>query len=252
LLSVLSQKLGISVTAEDWLAYIAAVAANPAYTARFQSDLKQPGLRIPITADAKVFKRAADVGRVVVWLHTFGERLTDAKAGRPASPPRLPKEHAPKLPKDGAIPSDAANMPDELWYDDTKRRLHVGTGFVDNVPPAVWHYEVSGKQVLVQWFSYRRKNRERPLIGDLRPPSKLGDIQPAGWLAEYTTELINVLNVLGRLVELEPEQATLLEAVCSGPTISHQEFQAAGALQVPAQWRKKLGASTSLFDNDEE
>jgi hypothetical protein len=32
--------------------------------------------------------------------------------------------------------------------------------------------------VLTQWFSYRKKNRERAIIGDRRPPSKLGDIQP--------------------------------------------------------------------------
>ena len=35
--------------------------------------------------------------------------------------------------------------------------------------------EVSGKQVLVQWFSGRRKHRERPLIGDRRKPSPLID-----------------------------------------------------------------------------
>lgn len=79
--------------------------------------------------------------------------------------------------------------------------------------------EVSGKRVLTQWFSYRKKNRERPIIGDRRPPSKLGEIQPDRWLAEYTTELLNVLNVLALLVELEPDQAKLLEAICDGPTL---------------------------------
>jgi|GEM_PF-3474741 len=54
---------------------------------------------------------------------------------------------------------------------------------------------------------------------DRRPPSKLGEIQPDHWLAEYKTELLNVLNVLTMLVELEPEQAKLLEAICDGPTI---------------------------------
>lgn len=72
------------------------------------------------------------------------------------------------------------------------------------MPSAVWSYEVSGKQVLGQWFSYRKKNREHPLIGDRRPPSLLGNLQPDHWLAEYTTELLNVLNVLGWLVGLEP------------------------------------------------
>jgi len=98
----------------------------------------------------------------------------------------------------------------------------LGTGFIDNVPPAVWQYEVSGKRVLTQWFSYRKKNRERPIIGDRRPPSKLGDIQPDLWLAEYTTELLNVLHVLSQLVELEPAQARLLEEICGGQTLDYR------------------------------
>lgn len=160
-----------------------------------------------------------ELGRRVIWLHTFGERYVDAKAGRPAGPPRLPKGVAPRIPKDGAIPDDPDSMSDEMGYDESKSRLLIGTGFIDNVPAAAWRYEVSGKRVLTQWFSYRKKNRERPIIGDRRPPSKLGDIQPGHWLAEYTTELINVLHVLGLLVELEPAQATLLEAICEEPTL---------------------------------
>jgi hypothetical protein len=84
----------------------------------------------------------------------------------------------------------------------------------------VWAYEVSGKNVLRQWFSYRRKTRERPVIGDRRPPSPLGDIQPDHWLPEYTSELVNVLNVLTLLVALEPKQADLLKRICDGPSIA--------------------------------
>lgn len=76
------------------------------------------------------------------------------------------------------------------------------------------------KAVLKQWFSYRKRNRERPQIGDKRPPSPLGDIQPDHWLPEYSSELINVLNVLTLLVALEPKQAALLEQVCGGPLIT--------------------------------
>jgi hypothetical protein len=222
LLELLSAKYGMLVTAEEFLAYLACIAANPAYTARFQSDLAQPGLRIPLTAQPKVFAKAIELGRRVIWLHTFGERFVDKKAGRPPGPPRLPKDRAPKIPKDGAISDDPDLMPDEISYDEAKRRLHVGSGFIDNVPPAVWQYEVSGKRVLTQWFSYRKKNRERPIIGDRRPPSKLGEIQPDHWLAEYTTELLNVINVLALLVEMEPEQAKLLEAICDGPTLAYR------------------------------
>jgi hypothetical protein len=222
LLQLLSKKYKFVVSPEDFFAYLACVAANPAYTARFQKDLAQPGLRIPLTARPKLFAQAAESGRRVIWLHTFGERFADRKAGRPPGPPRLPKEQAPVIPKDGKIPGDADSMPDEIEYNEPRRRLLIGNGFVENVAPAVWQYEVSGKRVLTQWFSYRKKNRERPIIGDRRPPSKLGDIQPDHWPAEYTTELINVLNVLAYLVELEPDQSKLLEAICEGPTLAYR------------------------------
>jgi hypothetical protein len=247
LLDFFTKKYKTSVTAEDFLAYLAAVAAHPAYTARFQANLTQPGLRIPLTAKSKLFGEAVEVGRRVIWLHTFGERYADPQANRPAGPPRLPKEQAPRIPKEGAIPAEPEAMPDEIDYDAGKRRLLVGKGFIDNVPPEVWNYEVSGKRVLTQWFSYRKRNRERPIIGDRRPPSKLGDIQPDHWPAEYTTELLNVLHVLGSLVELEPGQAKLLEQICSEPLISVAELADGEVLRVPQAWRKTLKADSGLL-----
>jgi len=192
------------------------------------------------------------LGRKVIWLQTFGERMIDAKEGRPAGPPKLPVERRPHIPSAGAIPDDAANMPDTMGYDAGKKRLLVGHGFVENVETEVWTYEVSGQQVLLQWFSYRKLHQERPIIGDRRPPSPLGDIQPDHWLPEYTTELLNVLNVLGLLVELEPAQANLLENVCSGPVITSEELRAAGALDLPPKEKKsgKKPSGPGLFDKD--
>lgn len=234
LLTFLTQKFGAEVSAEDVVAYLAATAAHPAFTARFQEDLSTPGLRIPLTADRKTFAEAVELGRTIIWLHTFGERMTDVARGRPAQPPRLPALRRPNIPKAGAIPQEPAAMPDSINYDANKKRLLIGTGYVENVEPGVWSYEVSGKKVLGQWFSYRKANRERPMIGDRRPPSPLGHIQPDHWLAEYTTELINVLNVLGWLVELEPAQGRLLEKICSGPLLSLEELLAADAFALPA------------------
>ena len=218
-LDKLGATYGVPVTAEDMMAYVAAVAAHPGYAARFAGDLVQPGLRIPVTADAKLFAGAVRLGREVIWLHTFGERFVSPADGRPKGAPRLPAGERPNVPANGAIPSAEDAMPDAISYDAAARRLHVGAGYVDNVPPEVWAYEVSGKQVLTHWFSYRGRDRSRPLIGDRRLPSPLGDIQPKGWLAEYTKELLDVLNVLGRLVALEPKQAGLLERICAFPTI---------------------------------
>ena len=253
LLPFLAQRLGCAVSAEDFVAYVAATVANPAFTARFHDDLSTPGLRIPITADSPTFADAVALGRTVIWLHTFGERLADPDHGRPAQPPRLSAAKRPRIPTEGAIPQGLAAMPDIVDYDAATKRLRIGSGYVENVEPAVWRYEVSGKQVLLQWFSYRKKNRERPIIGDRRPPSPLGFIQPDHWLAEYTTELINVLNILGWLVELEPQQAELLEKICAGPMITVDELHLAGALTsvaAPIKKRKNSINTPGLFEQE--
>jgi hypothetical protein len=181
-----------------------------------------PALSPISSAPAALFAEAAGLGRAVIRLHTFGERFATEN---PPSPPRVAQD-GPVISRDGAIPSTPDHFPDTLDYDPSRNRLLVGTGFIDNVPPAVWAYEVSGKQVLRQWFSYRKKHRERPQIGDRRPPSPLGEIQPDHWLPEYTSELINVLNVLALLVELEPQQADLLTRICAGPLIPARKLPA--------------------------
>jgi hypothetical protein len=82
----------------------------------------------------------------------------------------------------------------------TRSGCFIGTGSRAKsaiVLSGVCHCQVSGKQVLVQWFSHRNKHRDRPMIGDRRKPSPLGDIQPDRWLPGHTTEQ--------------------LERICSGP-----------------------------------
>ncbi len=247
LLREMAEALGIAVSAPDLMAYFAAIAAHPAYTARFRSDLVQPGLRFPITADASLFAEAAEIGREVIWLHCFGERFADTGSGRPNGPPRMPEGERPVIPKDGAIPTDPERYPDRIEYDSAARQLRVGDGFVDSVSRAVWEYEVSGKQVLAQWFSYRRLDRSRPIIGDRRPPSPLERIQPEGWLAEYTTELMNVLHVLGRLIALQARQADLLDRICDGPLLSGDDLRAAGAFDASRTGRG--GSADERQDN---
>lgn len=248
LLDVLSERYGRSVTCEDAMAYIAGTAAHPAFTSRFCGELTKPGLRIPLTADNALFERAVAIGREVIWLHTFGDRFADPATGRKPGPPRLPKAASPRIPADGAIPGDAPDFPDELRYDEGAQALHVGRGRVERVTPEMWSYEVSGKHVITQWFSYRKRYRTRPIIGDRRPPSSLKNIQPDGWLSEYTTELLNVLHVLGRLTALEPTQADLLEQICDGPMLSADALDRIRAANT-AELAERRAAKKTLFDD---
>jgi hypothetical protein len=220
ILSALADTTNLAVSAPDMMAYIAAVLAHPFFTEHFADDLVQPGLRVPLTSDPVLSQEAVELGREVIWLHTYGERYVDAAAGRPKGPPRMAKGEAPTIPAGGAIPEAPEPLPEAMTYDAPSRRLHVGIGYIDNVTPEMWAYEVSGKQVVWQWFSYRRRDRTKPKIGDRRPPSPLDAIQPESWLPEYTTDLVNLLNVLGRLVALEPRQADLLNRILTHPLIT--------------------------------
>jgi hypothetical protein len=61
--------------------------------------------------------------------------------------------------------------------------------------------------------------------------------RPGRWLAEYTTELLNLLNVLGLLVRLEARQADLLARICAGKLLSAAQVKAARDAQ-PAPPRR--------------
>lgn len=238
LLTELSVQYGRPVAAPEFFAYIAAVAASPAFTERFQKQLKQPGLRIPLTADCTLFDEAVEIGREVVWLHSFGERFNE---GRPPGAPRLDKDE-PRIPAGGTLPTTLAAMPHELVYDVSHRRLMIGSGYIENVAPAVWEYEVSGKPILTQWWSYRREDRSKPPMGDKRPPSPLETIKPTDWPSEYTTELLVLLRVLTRLVALEPRQAELLKRIVEGPLIDADALSASGSLSGASAEEKDLGS----------
>ena len=67
--------------------------------------------------------------------------------------------------------------------------------------------------------------------------------QPDHWIAEYTTELINLLHILGRLITLEPSQARLLEQICSAPTIAADELRSAGSFEKPTSPKRSTSSA---------
>ncbi len=234
ILESLAATYGSPISAEDLFAYLAAITAHPAYTTTFKEDLERPGIRVPLTTSESAFQTAVDLGRRVLWLFTYGERFSDSASGRPSQRPRMTADQPSVV---EPIPSDPNFMPDTLSYDSDARRMFLGVGTIANVSPAMWEYEVGGVNVLTKWFSYRRKNRERPIMGDRRV-SPLLDMNSDHWLPAYTKDLIDLLNVLGLLIELEPQQAHLLTQVVEGKLLSVSDLTDAGVLPVDPAVRK--------------
>lgn len=236
LVRLLSQRLGLPITASDVLAYIAAVTSHGGYTARFVEDLRTPGVRVPLTADPELWANAVRLGKRVLWLHTYGERFADPAKGRPAGPPRPAADQRAKV--HVAIPGTVEEMPDDISYDAATATLNVGAGRISPVCPEVWAYEVSGMKVVKKWFGYRKKNPAG------RKSSPLDDIHTKEWPAVFTTELLQLLHVLTLCVELEPEQAGLLEQICDGPLVTVADLEQANVFPVPASARKAPAAES--------
>ncbi len=102
----------------------------------------------------------------------------------------------------------------------------MGAGRITPVEPNVWAYEVSGMRVVKRWFDRRKKDP------DGRRSSPLDALVPTTWDPAWTTELLELLNVLTLLVDLEPAQADLLARIAAGPLVTVADLTTAGLLPV--------------------
>ena len=243
LLHFLSKQLNSSITLQDLVAYVAAVTAHPGFARRFAADLKTPGIRIPLSREPELWMDAVKIGSEVLWLHTYGERCVAPTLGRRLGPPRM-RTGRPTVRV--GIPDTEAGMPERMTYDEITRTLHVGEGEIGPVSPEVWNYQVSGMPVVKHWFGYRKKNPS----GNRKSP--LDQIVATSWTSAMTTELLELLNVLGRCVELEPAQRDLLDRIVSGPLIKIENLTASAVLPISAAARiiPKPPRGNDLFSSE--
>ena len=213
LLPQLAAAYGHAVTPEDFAAYVYAVLAQSAFTARFHDELASRELRLPITLDAALFERAVTFGRELIFLHSFGERMATSQ--------HWPVPTAKCL---KAVP--ASNLPERFAYDEAQRLLHVGEGTFGPVSLEVWNYEVSGLKVLQSWLGYRMRRRKG------KKSSPLDDIAPAGWSAEFTSELLRLITLLERSVQMAPAQGALLDEIVSGSLLLVDQLG-----EPPSEWK---------------
>jgi len=218
LLSTLSTVLGNPVTVEDLTAYVAAVVAHPGFVGRFTDELTTPGIRVPITSDPALWTRVVEVGRQVVWLHTYGDAFADQGAVRPAGNVRFPVGD----PRQPQSLKAVTGMPENIGYDADTETVSLGDGQWGLVRPEVWAYTVGGKNVLRSWFNYRKA------VPGGKKTSPLDYVHLDVWPSEWTIEFIDLLTVLTRLVDLEGEQANLLDDVLAGDVLTMETLAAEG------------------------
>jgi hypothetical protein len=209
LLARLTETYAAPVAPEDLFAYTYALLFSPLYVRAFWEELTIPGPRLPITRDAALFCQAAELGKQLLWLHTYGQRFIP--------PNKLPG----KLPTGRArckvgTPSAPEEYPASFAYDPLTQELAVGGGVFEQVRPQVWEFSVSGLQVVKSWLGYRMKQRSG------KKSSPLDDIRPERW--SFDDELLDLLWVLDATVDLLPRVEGIFQAVIAGPTLSVADF----------------------------
>jgi len=208
--AVLASELGDAATPEALFAYVYAVLAGN-YTERFRMDLEVPGPRIPITKDIALFEKMVELGKRLIWLHTYGERFvpdTENFGDIPAGGARCTV----------AVPSAPDGYPEKFDYDRDAKRLTVGEGVFEPVTQEVWEFNVSGLQVVKSWLSYRMKQ------GAGRRSSPLDEIRSERWPASFTEELCKLLWILEQTLNLTPKAAALLDEIVEGALFDADEL----------------------------
>lgn len=216
LITALSRALEDEVTAHAVLGYIVGVVSHPDYTRTFAYELTTPGIRVPFTTDPALWDQAVRLGNQVIWLQTYGVAFSNPE--RPQADVRLPDGD----PRQPLCTKPITSMPESIAYDPERCILAMGGGEFSPVRHEVMEYTVGGRNIFKSWFDYRKKEPGGKKL------SQLDRKYPEKWDPDWTTEAIDLLTILTRLVELEPSQADMLERVLASELISMGELAALG------------------------
>jgi hypothetical protein len=203
LLQRLTNEYGFEVSPGHFLAYCYALLGTRGYQARFEEELRTPGPRVPLTADAGLFKRAAALGQRLLWLHTYGQRCVPA-AERPGA---VPVGDARSLVPVGT------DFPRRYGYDAEHHTLHLGEGSFGHVAPAIWAFSVSGLRVVAGWLGRRVAQSLNK-----RRSSALDALEPRSWSDALGQELLELLWVIEATLDMEADLDSVLAEIVATAT----------------------------------
>lgn len=224
LLTLVESAYGVnSISGEEMIAYIYCILSCPHYTFMFSEELETREVRVPLTKTLEIFRRASEIGKALLYVHTYGERMApidqlvaQVEDGRARC--ITPVSTGPDL------------CPDSFSYDSSNCILRVGDGEFAPVSCESWEYEVSGLKVLQSWLGRRMRSPSG------RRSSPLDDLGPVCWIPAYTSELLELLWLLEKTIRIHNSQSEILAEVCSGECFASDEFS-----EVPTALRRPPG-----------
>lgn len=198
----LAEELGEGIGPDEIVQYLYGIGGTAAFSERFADELAVAAgpVHMPITKDRALFAAVATLGKELLAWHTWGERYTDQP-----------------IPLGPAVAVKAiTGKPERFGYDAASQTLTVGNGVITPVSPEVWDFDVSGMKPLHKWLGYRMAQRQG------RTSSPLDAITYDEWA--FTDELLLVISILQRTVDMTPRAAELLGRVLAGPIFTAGEL----------------------------
>jgi hypothetical protein len=184
----LSSGLNIpEILPEDLFCYAYCILSSPYYKEYFADGLQRPGARLPITKSPSLWNEAVEIGKTLLWLHSFATRFIDESSSR--------SQHVPIV-SDIQLIEPVSSLPrsiSEIRHDLSTGLLHIGDGTVCGVSAEVWNYSVSGWRVLEKWLSYRTRSGAGRAASSSNP---LDLIRPLHWYDEWNDELLDIIRTL--------------------------------------------------------
>jgi len=206
LVKKLEETYSRSVGPEDIFAYCYGILSSPAYVDTYANELANPGPRVPITKDTKLFDSTVALGRRLIWLHTYGTRFAPAGEKREV----LPSTKA-------RVDGTSEQYPQSWHYDSDTYELRIGEGIVvAPVSPEVMTFSLSGRQVIKSWLDYRVGQ------GAGRRSSELDLIRPDEW--HFNRDLLQLIAVIEATVGMHPDLALNLANVTAGSCFTDDEI----------------------------
>jgi predicted helicase len=234
LLKLLNDQLDGQESEAALFSYVAGVTAFPAFSKAFAEDLREGGVRLPITLQRDLFAEVADLGSTAVELFTYCEKTLNRES----------VQNTVRLKNGPHIMGEKAafrGMPESAIYNSETETLHLGELAICGVGGSVWSYQVSGMHVVKKWIGYRKATPST------KWSSPLNEIVTESWPKAWTEELLDLLHVITQLRGLEERHESLLEKVLSGPLLSNSLIRKAGLLPAPVYMTKPAKPSDGIL-----
>ena len=139
---------------EDVFHYIYAVFHSPAYRERYDQFLRADFPRVPLPANAALFRALVTLGRELTAVHLMeSPRLSQTAVGFPVPGDNVVEKGHPKYVPPGSSPPIEHGR---VYISRDKPRANRRGQYFEGVPPEIWEFRIGGYQPLDKWLKDRR------------------------------------------------------------------------------------------------